>query len=64
MVKNSQIHLVLETELFETLKREAQDNNISVSELCRQKLRKGSQLTRIEILLESLVKKVPEEVKT
>lgn len=56
MKKNSQIHLVLETELLELLKKEALDREISISEHIRQKLRKNTQLTRIEILLEKLLK--------
>ncbi len=58
MGKNSQIHLFLETELLEALKWEADENKISISELCRQKLRECSKLTRIEILLEKLNSKI------
>ena len=54
--KNSQIHLILETTLKEKLKREALDNEISFSELCRQKLGKNSQLTRIELIVEKIEK--------
>ena len=56
--KNSQIHLVLETELLEILKKEALERKISLSEHIRQKLRETSQLTRIELLLEKLLKGV------
>ena len=56
MKKNSQIHLVLETELLEILKKESLEKKISVSEHIRQKLRETSQLTRIELLLEKLLK--------
>ena len=52
--KNSQLHLVLETGLWESLKREASDIGVSVSELCRKKLGADSQLTRIEMKLEKL----------
>jgi len=58
MPKNSQLHLLLETDLLETLKRDAEKSGISVSELCRQKLREFSQLTKIEIMLEKLDKKI------
>lgn len=54
MGKNAQLHLVLESNLLEALKREADKENISVSELCRQKLNKNSQLTRIELMIEQL----------
>ncbi len=56
MGKNHQIHLFLEKDLKETLEKEAKQRNITISELCRQKLRESSQLTRIEILLEKLMK--------
>lgn len=54
--KNSQIHAFLETEYIEALDKEAKDRDISRSELIRQKLRESSQLTRIEILLEKILK--------
>ena len=55
--KYSQIHLFLETDLKEALERESRDESISISELCRKKLRQSSQLTRIEILLEKILEK-------
>ena len=61
MGKNAQIHLFLETELLEALRRQAEENNISVSELCRQKLRECSQLTKIQMMLERLDKKISKE---
>ena len=56
MKKIFQIHLLLEKTLKEALEREAQDRSLSISELCRQKLRETSQFTRIELLLEKLMK--------
>ena len=56
MKKIFQIHLLLEKTLKETLEREAEQRDLSISELCRQKLRESSQLTRIELLLEKLLK--------
>jgi hypothetical protein len=55
MNKNSQLFLRLETKLKEKLKQEAQDQNISFSELCRQKFRVSSKLIRIEEMLEELL---------
>ena len=55
MKKIFQIHLLLEKTLKEALEREARDRNLSLSELCRQKLRETSQLTRIELLIEKLI---------
>ncbi len=37
--KNSTLHLLLETNLKEKLMKEAEEKDISVAELCRQKLR-------------------------
>lgn len=54
MKKNSQIHLYLETELLEKLKKQATAVEISVSELCRRKLKDIPQLNRIERLIENL----------
>ncbi len=54
MKKNSQIHLYLETEILDKLKKYAKDNNISISEVCRRKLREIPQLTRIEALIADL----------
>lgn len=54
MKKNSQIHILLETGLKEKLEKEAKENNISISEICRRKLRENSQLNRIEELIKRL----------
>jgi len=58
MGKNSQIHLYLETNLHEALLRESEEENISISEICRRKLKKNTQLTRIELRLENIEKKI------
>lgn len=55
MGKNSQIHLFLETNLLETLKKQAIEENISVSELCRQKLIESPKINRIEFMLEKII---------
>ena len=58
MGKNSQIHLILETSLKSKLLKEAFDSNISLSELCRRKLGSNPQLTRIELIVERIEKKI------
>jgi len=55
--KNSQIHLRMETSLFLNLKKQIEGKYLSLSELCRQKLRKDRQLDRIELLLKKLINK-------
>lgn len=57
MKKNTQLHLVVETDLFFSLKKQALEDGVSISEFCRQKLRECSKLNRIEILVEDLIKK-------
>lgn len=54
--KNSHIHFTLETSFMEKLKQEARLEYISLSELCRRKLRQNSRLVRIELMLEKLNK--------
>jgi len=56
MKRNAQIHLHVESELREKLLKEANDNNISMNELCLQRLRKNSQLDKIEMMLERALK--------
>ena len=51
MKKNCQLHLFLETDLLETLQKEAQENDVSISEMCRQKLRQGSRPKKCEAFL-------------
>lgn len=58
MRKNYPIRLRLETETVECLKKEAELEMISLSELCRNKLRSSSKLVNIELMLESLCKKL------
>ena len=59
--KNSQIHLMIETDLKNRLEKESKDNGVSLSELCRQKIGNNSQLTRIELLLERIAKKMEDD---
>ena len=58
MNKNSHIHLVLETSFKESLKREAKNQNMCLSGLCRDKLRKNLSLIRIENLLIEIKEKL------
>ena len=57
MPKNYQIHLNIESESIEQLKEEARSRGITLSALCREKLQQGNTLKRIEIKLDSLIKK-------
>ncbi len=55
MGKNSHLHILLETNFLMLLKKEAEDRAISLSELCRLKLRKSLQLERIEKKLDAVL---------
>ena len=57
MKKNSRLHLVLTTELLLRIKKQALDNNISVSELTRRKLKENSRLDNIERMIKLLLEK-------
>ena len=54
MKKNSQLHIFLETELRELLEKQAKEGSISISELCRRKLRENDRLNRIEFILNQI----------
>ncbi len=58
MKKNARIYIWLDSELKERLIKEAQENNISVCELCRNKLKQNLQLDRIELKLDNLTKSI------
>ncbi len=57
MVKNSHLHIVLESDFLISLKDQAKKRSISVSELCRLKLQTTLQLDRIENKLDKLLNK-------
>jgi predicted DNA-binding protein with PD1-like motif len=58
MRKNYCIRLRLETEIIEMLKKQAEQEGITMSALCRQKLGACSKLTKIEIMVEEMNKKM------
>ena len=61
MRKNSQLHLLIETNLLKSLKREAEENSTSLSEYCRKKLREGTRLEKIERMLKEILNKNEKE---
>lgn len=56
MVKNSTIHLKIETTIKNKYKQEAEKLHMSLAELVRQKLRQPHILIRLEWLLERLTR--------
>lgn len=57
MKKNNQLHIFIETKLLNTLRKEADDKGVSLSELSRSKLREKPQLDRIESKIDKILKK-------
>ncbi|MEK6909256.1 MAG: hypothetical protein AABX23_04360 [Nanoarchaeota archaeon] len=58
MKKNSQLHLYLETDLLDKLKKIAEENKVSVSEICRRKIKEIPQLNKIELTILEMDKKI------
>lgn len=58
MKKNSHIHILIETELSERLRKQAEELGMNFSDLCRQKLKDTFKLDRIEMLLIQIDKKL------
>lgn len=56
--KNVRIYLRITSELLEELKAEAEEQEMPVSTLCRQKLSNSSKLNRMEFLLQEINKKI------
>ena len=57
MKKNSQLHVVIETHKLNRLKEEAKEQDVSLAELCRRKLKPRPQMDRIERKLDKLLKR-------
>lgn len=57
MKKNSHLHILIETNLLNKLKEEAQEKKISLGQLVRTRLRKQPQLDKIEGKLDNIIKK-------
>lgn len=57
MKNNSQLHITLDTELLFLLKKEANDQEISLAELARQKLRENYKFEKIEWMLKKIMEK-------
>jgi len=57
MPRNAHLHIVVTSEFLESLKKQANIRDLSVSELCRQKLYDNLQMDRIELMIERLLNK-------
>jgi len=51
MRKNCQLHFWIESDLLEKLKKESDETNINLPELCRRKLKSSPRLDRLEFMI-------------
>lgn len=58
---NSQIHLKIETELYDRLQKESEELGMSFSELCRFKLGKPSPLSQLMGSIEKLISSISKQ---
>lgn len=58
MGKTFQLHLRMENGAICSLKREAEERKLFVSELCREKLMANSKFQKMEIMLEDISKRL------
>jgi|WetSurMetagenome_2_1015567.scaffolds.fasta_scaffold108464_4 hypothetical protein len=63
MNKNSQIHFYIETSVLQDLKKQAEIEGITLSRLCREKLRDYSLLSRLQETLNHINEKISKEEK-
>jgi hypothetical protein len=63
MIKNSQIHFYIETNILQDLKKQAEEGGITLSKLCREKLRDYSLLVRLQETLNRINEKISKEEK-
>ena len=61
MKNNSHIHIKVNSDFLETLKRQAREKMITLSELCRLKLGTSVQLDQIENKINKLLKENEKE---
>ncbi len=57
MKKNVQLHILLKSSLLKQLKKDSKESGLSLWEYCKKKLKKNSQLDRIEGKLDKLIKR-------
>jgi hypothetical protein len=58
MKNNIRLYFKINTELYEKIKNEALIQDISIARLCREKIMGCPQLTRIELTMEEIQKKL------
>ena len=58
MKKNSQIHFFIETDVLNILKAKAKEEGVTISKLCREKLREYGLLVKVLEVLEEIKKNV------
>lgn len=56
MKKTYQLHLRIELEAIEKLKKQAQENKVTLAELCRIKMRQEGNFDKLDSLVQKLEK--------
>jgi len=56
-VKNSHIHVAVETPILDKVKFQAFEEGLTISEFIRQRIKDKPKLDRIELMLEKLLKR-------
>lgn len=59
MKKNSHLHILIETPALSKLREEANEEGLSLGQYCRNRLKRRTQLDRIEMKLDKIVKYKP-----
>ncbi len=58
MKKNTKIHFWIESEVKQFIEKQAQEEGLTISDYCRNKLKDNSRLIRIEMMLEEVLKRI------
>ncbi len=64
MKKNSKINVWIETELYQKLKKQAEDEGTNLSQICRRRLMENPPLIKIENMISELSKKINYSIKS
>ena len=57
MKNNVRLYFRISSEFYRQLRKEAEDNGVSVAQLCRLKLKTADKLDRIEFMLRQALRK-------
>jgi len=58
MKKNTKIHFWIESEVKQAIEKQAQEEGLTISDYCRNKLKESSRLVKIERMLGEVLQKL------